>query len=144
MCVCCCAETSSSCDISYTEYLFGRKRIRTWNVPCCTECLAHRGKAKWAVVIALFVPPTIFLLVEKLSQDSTFAFDIRRVFALVTCLSIPVLLLVLLARAKRHLTSDCAKLGSPVSFVRSTFFFANSEYATAFVKQNSKIGARSN
>jgi hypothetical protein len=136
ICVCCCRQTLTHFVVSYKKQGAYQARISSWMIPCCPECSAHRVKAKWAILIALFAPLVAFLLVEKLSQDLTFGFEVRRVFALITCLSIPVLLLVLLHKAKRHLTSDCAKLGRAVSFAGRSFFFANSKYASAFMEQN--------
>ena len=142
LCVCCCKKTSDHFVMSYTKRGAYRVRITGWRVPCCPECSTHRIKAKWAVWIALFAPLTVFLLVEKLSQDLTFGFELRRAFALITCVSIPALLLLLLQRAKRHLTYDCAKLSSAIYFAERSFFFANPKYASVFMEQNRNLAPR--
>jgi hypothetical protein len=141
LCVCCCKQTSNHFVVSYKQGAH-RVRITRWMVPCCPECSAHRVKAKWAVGTALLAPLVVFLLVEKLSQELTFGFELRRVFALITCVSIPVLLLLLLQKAKRHLTSDCVKLGSAIYFARRSFFFANPKYASIFMEQNRNLAPR--
>jgi len=143
LCVCCCKQTSDHFSISSRKPRGAyRTRITSWKVPCCPECSAHRVKAKWAVWIALLAPLAAFLLVDKLSQDLTYGFDLRRAFALITCLSIPALLLLLLQNAKRHFTSDCVKLGGAIYFAGGSFFFANAKYASVFMEQNRKLAPR--